>query len=65
VWALPFLTALASSERYYEKKVRVHKKLTNWVRQMLFQARRWLPGRNLVVVADASFAAIEFLGQVA
>jgi hypothetical protein len=64
VWALPFLTALAPSERYYEKKARRHKKLTDWARQMLFQARRWLPGRRLVVVADAGFAAIEFLWQV-
>jgi DDE superfamily endonuclease len=64
VWALPFLTALAPSERYYEKKGRAHKKLTDWARQMLYQARRWLPGRKLVVVADASFAAIEFLWQV-
>src|SRR3972149_1062257 len=61
VWALPFLTALAPSERYYENKVRGHKKLTDWARQMLFQARRWLPGRRLVVVADASFAVIGFL----
>src|SRR3989304_3978821 len=60
-WALPFLTALAPSERYYENKVRGHKKLTDWARQMLFQARRWLPGRRLVVVADASFAVIGFL----
>ena len=64
VWALPFLTALAPSERYYEQKARRHKKLTDWARQMLFQARRWLPGRQLVVVADASFAAIQFLWQV-
>src|SRR3989304_1728818 len=61
VWALPFLTVLAPSERYYENKVRGHKKLTDWARQMLFQARRWLPGRRLVVVADASFAVIGFL----
>jgi len=64
VWALPFLTALAPSERYYEKKVRGHKKLTDWARQILFQVWRWLPGRRLVVVADASFAAIELLWRV-
>jgi len=29
VWALPFLTVLAPSERYYEKKVCKHKKLTD------------------------------------
>lgn len=32
VWGLPFLTVLAPSERYYEKKVRKHKKLTDWAR---------------------------------
>jgi hypothetical protein len=61
VWALPFLTALCPSERYYEQQVRGHKKLTDWARQMLFQVRRWLPGRQLVVLADASFAVIELL----
>jgi hypothetical protein len=64
VWALPFLTALAPSERYYEGRRRKHKKLTDWARQMLFQVRRWLPGRQLVVVADASFAVIELLWQM-
>ena len=64
VWALPFLTALAPSERYYEGRVRKHKKLTDWARQMLFQVRRWLPGRQLVVVADAGFAVIELLWQM-
>ena len=65
VWALPFLTVLAPSERYYEKRKRAHKKLTDWARQALLQVRRWLPGRKLVVVMDASFAAIDFLWQVA
>ena len=35
VWALPFLTALAPSERYYRDQARGHKKLTDWARQML------------------------------
>jgi len=61
VWALPFLTALAPSERYYQKRSRGHKKLTIWARQMLLQARRWLPERRLVIVTDASFAAIDLL----
>jgi len=60
-WALPFLTVLAPSERYYEKKVCRHKKLTDWARQMLFQLRKWLPERALVVVADSSYAVIELL----
>jgi hypothetical protein len=65
VWALPFLTVLAPSERYYEKRTRAPKKLTDWARQALLQARRFLPGRSLVVVMDASFAALDFLSQVA
>ena len=65
IWALPFLTVLAPSERYYEGRNRAHKKLTDWARQVLLQVRRWLPGRKLVVVMDASFAAIDFLWRVA
>lgn len=61
VWALPFLTLLAPSERFYESSVRRHKKLTDWMRQALLQIRRWLPERTLVFVADNSYAVIEFL----
>ena len=64
VWALPFLTALAPSERYYKDKVRKHKKLTKWAHQMVLQVRRWLPKRLLVVVADSSFAVIDLLWQL-
>src|SRR6266508_5576931 len=64
VWALPCLTLLAPSERYYKGKARGHKKLTQWAQQMVLQARRWLPQRFLVVVADSSFAVIDLLGQL-
>jgi hypothetical protein len=64
VWALPFLTTLAPSERFYKGKVRGHKKLTDWARQMLLQVRRWLPERTLVVVADGSYAAILLLERL-
>jgi len=64
VWALPVLTCLCPSERYYEGRGRAHKKLTTWARQMLLQVRRWLPGREVVVVADSSFAALELLAAV-
>ncbi len=53
VWALPFLTTLAPSERYYESSVRKHKKITDWARQMVKQVRRWLPKPKIVLVADA------------
>ncbi len=64
VWALPFLTALAPSERYYQGRPRAHKKSTDWGRPLLFQVRRWLPPRRLIAVADSSFAVIELLWQM-
>lgn len=64
VWALPVLTALCPSERYYEERGRKHKKLTTWARQMLLQVKRWVPGREVVVTADSSFAALELLDSV-
>jgi hypothetical protein len=64
VWALPFLTVLAPSERYHQTQGRRHKALTDWARQMLVQVRRWLGHRPMVVVADSSFAALDFLASV-
>ena len=45
-WALPVLTVLAPSTRYYQQQGRRHKKLTDWARQMIMQLRRWLPQRH-------------------
>jgi len=64
VWALPFLTVLAPSERSARESGRRHKLLTDWARQMLIQVSRWLPGRQVIVVADMSYAAIELLAAV-
>lgn len=64
VWALPFLTALAPSERYNHEQGHHHKTLTDWGRQMILQVRRWLPQQELFVVADSSFAALELLAAV-
>ena len=63
-WALPFLTALAPSERYCRERGQRHKKLTDWARQMMLQVRRWLPERELVLVADMGFAALELLAAL-
>jgi hypothetical protein len=64
VWALPFLTVLAPSERYAREHRQRHKALTDWARQALLQIARWLPGRRIVAVADQSYAAIELLRAV-
>src|SRR5215207_8458950 len=64
VWALPFLTALAPSERYCREHSKRYKKLTDWARQLVLQARRWIPERPLVLVADSGFAALELLAAL-
>jgi hypothetical protein len=61
IWALPFMTALAPSERYYEERGRKPKKLTDRAQQMIRQLRRWLPRRPIVMVADSSYAALALL----
>jgi len=58
VWALPFLTVLAPSERYHRERGRRHKKLPGWARQMLLVVRRWVPERAPMVVTDSSFAVM-------
>src|SRR3712207_3120393 len=63
-WALPFLTALAPSERYCRERGQRHKKLTDWACQMMLQVRRWLPESELVLVADMGFAALELLAAL-
>jgi hypothetical protein len=65
VWALPFLTMLCPSQRYRKERGLRPKKLTDWARQALLQIARWLPGRQVVAVADRSFAAIELLAAAA
>lgn len=61
VWALPFMTVLAPSERYYEARGRRPKTMTERAQQMIFQLRRWLPHQLLVIVADSTYAALELL----
>jgi hypothetical protein len=65
VWALPFLTILAPSERHDRGRGRRHKTLTDWARQALLLLRRWLPGRAIVVVADSGYAVIALLARCA
>ena len=64
VWALPFLTVLAPSERFCRTHDRRHKTLTEWIRQAALQARRWLPKRKIVLVGDSSFAVLDLLAAL-
>ena len=60
---MPFLSALAPSERYAEEQGKPHKKLTDWARQMLLLVRRWWPEREIVAVADSGYACIRLLAS--
>jgi hypothetical protein len=61
VWALPVMTVLSPSERYYQQRRRAPKTLLERSLQMLKLRRRWLRQPELVVVGDNSFAALDFL----
>src|SRR3954453_23541317 len=50
VWALPFVAALAPSERYDRERGRRHKTLVDWARQLLRLVRRWWPDRPLIAL---------------
>jgi|TARA_B110000967_G_C18822899_1_gene529725 hypothetical protein len=62
-WALPILTVLCPSERYYNNQGKAIKKLTTWANQMI----SWL-GRNskdlqrpVYLAVDGSFATLELM----
>jgi hypothetical protein len=63
VWALPFLSVLAPSERYAAKRGRRHKKITEWAWQLLLVLRRWYPEREIVAVADRAYASLKLLSR--
>ncbi len=63
VWALPFLSALAPSERYDAEHGKRHKSITEWAWQLLLLIRRWHPGREIVAVADGGYASLKLLDR--
>ena len=63
-WALPFLTVLAPSQRWSAERSHRHKKLTDWARQAILQTKRWLPKRQVIAVADSSFAALDLIAAI-
>jgi hypothetical protein len=56
VWAFPLLTALCWPETQHG--TRRQKTSVAWVRPMMKQVRRWLPGRRLVLGVKGGFAAM-------
>ena len=63
VWSMPFLSALAYSERYAQEQGKRHKTLTEWAWQLLLLVRRWYPEREIVAVADGTYASLKLLDR--
>jgi hypothetical protein len=63
IWALPFLSALAYSERYARERGKRHKKITEWAWQLLLLVRRWYPERKIVAAADGGYASLKLLDR--
>ena len=64
VWALPFLSVLCPSQRFDCERGRKHLSLAERALRMLMLCRRWLPEREIVAVADSSFAVLDLLFAV-
>lgn len=64
IWALPFLTVLCPSERFYQERKRRHQTLVERAWQIIQLLSRWLPTRPLIFVADSSFAVLDLLKKV-
>ncbi len=62
IWALPFLTVLAPSRRYYQKRGRTPKTLTDCARQALAQVKRWCRHRELICLGDNTYSVLDLLG---
>jgi hypothetical protein len=61
VWALPFLTVLAPSERACGREGRRYKPIWLWARQLIRLLHRWQPQRQVVIVGDGTYACMELL----
>lgn len=59
VWALPFLTVLAPSEKTNLANGTRHKTSIDWIMQMITVVRRWLPEKAIVFVTDGGLVAIK------
>lgn len=64
VWALPFVTVRAPSERSHDERQNTHTTITDGAKQRLTHLRRWVPERTLVMVADGTAAVLDVLGSV-
>lgn len=66
-WALPVLTALCPSQRYWEERLapRGHKKLMGWAGQLFIWLARYAKpfDRQVFLAGDGSYATYELMGR--
>jgi hypothetical protein len=58
------MTVLCPSEQFYEQQGRRYQTLVERAWQIIHVVVRWLARRDLVFVADSSYAVLELLHQV-
>ena len=59
VWALPFLTVLAPSEKTNQTNGKRHKTTIEWIMQMISAVRRWSRTAHIVLVTDGGLCAVK------
>lgn len=59
VWALPFLTVLAPSEKTNQANGKRHKTSIDWIMQMIGAVSRWQRAQLLVLVTDGGLCAVK------
>ena len=61
IWALPFLSVLAPSERYHKSQNKKHKTVSDWARQISVLLHRWLPNFKIILVGDGAYSVMDLL----
>ena len=59
-WALPFVTVVAPSKGYDQRRGRKHRQVLDKAAALVRLVRWWLPEQELVIVGDGTYAANDF-----
>ena len=62
-WALPFLILPTRTKSASQERKRHHRTVTGWAMLMIVKVRRWQPKREIVIVADRSYAQVALLNR--
>jgi hypothetical protein len=59
-WALPFLTVVAPSKGYDERRGRKHRTVVDKASTLVRLVRWWLPDREIIIAGDGAYASNAF-----